>query len=95
MNSEVLDIDIAKNTFQLHGVGGPGKADLKKRLSRSQVAAYVANVPASSTQPLFFPGNIPLSSSITPSQIIRTPAKWECNYPDRERSVGVQKFESA
>jgi len=29
MNTKVLGIDIAKNTFQLHGVDGPGKAVLK------------------------------------------------------------------
>ena len=45
MNTKVLGIDIAKNTFQLHGVDGPGKAALKKRLSRNQLAAYVANLP--------------------------------------------------
>ena len=45
MNTKVLGIDIAKNTFQLHGVDGPGKAVLKKRLSRNQLAAYVANLP--------------------------------------------------
>ena len=45
MNTKVLGIDIAKNTFQLHGVDGPGKAVLKKRLSRNQLSAYVANLP--------------------------------------------------
>ena len=47
MNTKVLGIDIAKNTFQLHGVDGSGKAVLKKRLSRNQLAAYVANLPDS------------------------------------------------
>jgi transposase len=45
MNTKVLGIDIAKNTFQLHDVDGSGKAVLKKRLSRNQLAAYVANLP--------------------------------------------------
>jgi len=45
MNTKVLGIDIAKNTFQLHGVDGLGKAVLIKRLSRNQLAAYVANLP--------------------------------------------------
>jgi transposase len=45
MNTKVLGIDIAKNTFQLHGVDGPGKAVLKKRLSRNRLAASVANLP--------------------------------------------------
>jgi transposase len=45
MNTKVLGIDIAKTTFQLHGVDGLGKAVLKKRLSRNHLAAYVANLP--------------------------------------------------
>jgi len=45
MTINVLGIDIAKNTFQLHGVDGAGKAVLKKRLSRSKLTAYVANLP--------------------------------------------------
>ncbi len=44
MNTKVLGIDIAKNTFQLHGVDVPGKTVLKKRLSRNQLAAYIANL---------------------------------------------------
>ena len=38
MNTKVLGIDIAKNTFQLHGVDGPGKVVLTKRLSRNQLS---------------------------------------------------------
>jgi len=45
MNTKVLGIDIAKNTFQLHCVDDAGKAVLKKRLSRNQLAVYVANLP--------------------------------------------------
>jgi transposase len=45
MSINVLGIDIAKNTFQLHGVDTLGKAVLKKRLSRNQLAHYVANLP--------------------------------------------------
>jgi len=45
MNTKVLGIDIAKNTFQLHGVDDAGRAVLKKRLSRNKLAAYVANLP--------------------------------------------------
>ena len=45
MNTKVLGIDIETNTFQLHGGDGPVKAVLKKRLSRNQLAAYVANLP--------------------------------------------------
>ena len=42
----ILGIDIAKNTFQLHGVDATGKAVLKNRLSRRKLAAYVANLPS-------------------------------------------------
>jgi transposase len=45
MNIKVLGIDIAKKTFQLHGVDDPGKVVLKKRLSRNLLATYVANLP--------------------------------------------------
>jgi len=44
MTISVLGIDIAKNSFQLHGTDEAGKAVLKKRLSRKQLAAYVANL---------------------------------------------------
>ena len=39
-----LGIDIAKNTFQLHGADHTGKAIMRKRMSRHQLAAYVANL---------------------------------------------------
>jgi len=42
----MLGIDIAKNTFQLHGADDSGKAVYKKRLSRRELAAHVANLPA-------------------------------------------------
>ena len=42
----VLGIDLAKNTYQLHGVDGVGKAVLKKRLSRNELATYIARLPA-------------------------------------------------
>ena len=45
MNIDVLGIDIAKNTFQLHGVDSAGKMILKKRLPRAKLTAYVANLP--------------------------------------------------
>jgi len=41
----MLGIDIAKSTFQRHGADNSGKATLKKRLPRHELAAYVANVP--------------------------------------------------
>lgn len=45
MTINVLGIDIAKSSFQLHGVDEVSKPVLKKRLSRNQLAAYVANLP--------------------------------------------------
>jgi transposase len=42
----LLGIDIAKNTFQLHGADNSGKAVHKKRLARRELAAHVANLPA-------------------------------------------------
>jgi len=41
----ILGIDIAKNTFQLHGADSSGKAVHKKRLARRELAAHVANLP--------------------------------------------------
>lgn len=46
MTISILGIDIAKNTFQLHGADSTGKAILKKRLPRHKLAAYAANLPA-------------------------------------------------
>lgn len=45
MTISVLGIDIAKNTFQLHGTDCAGNAVLKQRLPRNKLAAYVANLP--------------------------------------------------
>ena len=39
----ILGIDIAKNTFQLHGADKSGKAVYKKRLPSRELAAHVAN----------------------------------------------------
>jgi len=41
----ILGIDIAKNNFQLHGADHTGKAVMRKRLARQELAAYVANFP--------------------------------------------------
>ena len=46
MTLHTLGIDIAKNTFQLHGADSAGKKVLKKRLPRLKLAAYIANLPA-------------------------------------------------
>jgi len=46
MNIHTLGIDIAKNTYQLHGADPSGKAAMRKRLPRHKLAAYIANLPA-------------------------------------------------
>ena len=45
MNICVLDIDIAKNVFQLHGVDSRGKATLNERPKRHQLLAFIVNLP--------------------------------------------------
>ena len=42
---KMLGIDIAKNTFQLHGTDNSGKAVHKKRMTRRELPAHVANLP--------------------------------------------------
>lgn len=42
---KVLGIDLAKQSFQLHGVDEHGHVVLRKKLSRSQLCAFVANLP--------------------------------------------------
>lgn len=42
----VLGIDLAKQSFQLHGVDGGGEVVLRKQLSRSKLAAFMARLPA-------------------------------------------------
>ena len=46
MQITTVGIDLAKNVFQVHGVNERGKAVLRKRLRRDQVAAFFANLPA-------------------------------------------------
>ena len=45
MTISILGIDIAKNTFQLHGTDCAGNPTLRKRLPRVKLAAFVANLP--------------------------------------------------
>ncbi len=45
MRVSTIGLDIAANVFQLHGVDGEGRAVLRKRLRRGQVAAFFANLP--------------------------------------------------
>lgn len=41
----VLGIDLAKNSFQLHGVDEQGNRVLKKKLTRKQLLAFIAQLP--------------------------------------------------
>ena len=41
---KVLGIDLAKNSFQLHGADESGQAVLKKKLSRKQLTAFIAKL---------------------------------------------------
>jgi transposase len=45
MKITTAGIDLAKNLFQVHGVGEQGKAVLRKQLRRRQVAVFFANLP--------------------------------------------------
>jgi len=42
---KVLGIDLAKQSFQLHGVDEAGQTVLKKKLSRKQLSAFIARLP--------------------------------------------------
>lgn len=46
MTLHMLGIDIAKNTFQLHGADSAGREVFKKRLPRHKLAAFIANLSA-------------------------------------------------
>lgn len=46
MDISLLAIDLAKDVFQLHGNNASGKCVLKKRLRRSELLPFVANLPA-------------------------------------------------
>jgi transposase len=45
MNITTLGIDIAKSVFHLHGTNKQGKLELKKRLRRNQLLAFMQNLP--------------------------------------------------
>lgn len=40
-----LGIDLAKNSFNLHGINATGKVVIKKKLTRSQLSSTIANLP--------------------------------------------------
>ncbi|MEM5373507.1 hypothetical protein V4C53_47495 [Paraburkholderia azotifigens] len=44
MSANLIGLDIAKNVIQVHGVNAAGAAVLTKRLKRSQVLEYFANL---------------------------------------------------
>ncbi len=46
MEITTIGIDLAKNVFQIHGANARGKAVLRKKLRRDQVAPFFANLPA-------------------------------------------------
>src|SRR5471032_1913355 len=45
MKITTTGIDLAKNVFQVHGVDAQGKAVLRKKLDRSKMTEYFANLP--------------------------------------------------
>ena len=45
MNITTVGIDLAKSVFQIHGVDERGKAQLRKRVNRGQLAKLFARVP--------------------------------------------------
>jgi len=45
MKITTIGIDLAKNSFQVHGVDTHGKAVLRKQLKRTEMSPYFANLP--------------------------------------------------
>ena len=45
MNVTTIGLDLAKNVFQVHGADAKGRMVFKKRLSRSKVLSFFANLP--------------------------------------------------
>jgi transposase len=45
MQVTIVGLDISKQVFQLHGASAEGKVAVRKRLRRSQVAAFMAQLP--------------------------------------------------
>jgi hypothetical protein len=43
---EVLGIDLAKSSFQVHGVDGRGRKVVSRKLSRPKLKQYLVNLPA-------------------------------------------------
>jgi transposase len=45
-NITLLAIDLAKNIFQLHGTDNKGKMLIKKKISRTKLLEFIANLPS-------------------------------------------------
>ncbi|EBJ1820363.1 IS110 family transposase [Salmonella enterica subsp. enterica] len=45
MTVTTIGIDLAKNVLQIHGVDGNGRCKLRKRIKRSQMTVFFANMP--------------------------------------------------
>lgn len=45
MSVATIGLDIAKQVFQVHGLDANSRVVLRKKLRRSQVAAFFANLP--------------------------------------------------
>ncbi len=43
MNISIIGIDTAKSVFHLHGVDADGKVQLKRRLRRSELIAFLSS----------------------------------------------------
>jgi transposase len=46
MQVERSGLDIAKSSFQVHGVDAPGKVVIRKQLPRRKVLGYLAQLPS-------------------------------------------------
>ena len=52
---KVLGIDLAKQSFQLHGVDGSGQTVLRKKLGRNKLTAFIASLPPCVSRQLLWP----------------------------------------
>ncbi len=44
----IVELDLAKNVFQVHGADGAGHTMLRKKLQRDQVLAFFGQLPRAS-----------------------------------------------
>src|SRR6266436_6327577 len=63
MQVTTVGLDLAKRIFQVHGVNAAGKVVIRRRLQRSEIAAFFADLPAC------------LVGMTPPSELIRPPSK--------------------